>query len=369
MSDKPQIDPKLTPVLEPNFNGKNIEAPAWLNELWRDGARGSVLIETERRCEKSGSGSGFFVDKDGYIATANHVVKNTTGITVVTFDGQKIPAEVVASSPSEDLAIIKLRRRPMPESCRALPIGETTPLTADQTLVNIGHPGGAELPHVSMGRFEKLRWDLESSVPSVTGNSGGSILDTNGRVVGVSQGVRYHSGKENTHRGLWIGAKPADEPATYSKDSSTYSASSESLSLLLSRTDPKFVATRYTAGWAGEHLKWMNQSPLNPAIDAVGLGAASYTGGRLLHNYRAMALGTGIGGGAMMAADGYQLYNSPQHLRVQGAMALTADAAAVVGSIVRARYAKLGTAVVSLGVLGRLGTEFLPTGVRLTINE
>ncbi len=369
MSDKPQIDPKLTPVMEPNFDRQNIEAPVWLAKLWRDGARNSVLIQTERRGEKSGSGSGFFVDKDGYIATANHVVKSTTGITVETFDGQKIPADVVATSPSEDIAIIRLRRRPTPESCTVLPIGETSSLTGDQTLVNIGHPRGVKMTHISVGRIERLRWDMESTVPSVTGSSGGAILDTNGRVVSVCLGARFHSGEENTPRGTWIGDKPASEPGTYSNDTSTKSASAESLALLLSRADPKFTVTRYTTGWAGEHMKWVNESSLNPAIDAAGLGVATYTGGRLLHNYRAAALGTGITSGVMLVADGFQLYNSPGHEMSQGILALASDATTLAGSILRARYGKLGTAVVGLGLLSRLGTEFVPTGVRLNIEE
>lgn len=369
MSDKPQIDPQLTPVMEPNFDRKQIEAPVWLNELWRDGARSSVLIETERRGEKSGSGSGFFVDKDGYIATANHIVEKTSGLKVVTFDGQKIPAEVVATSPSEDLAIIRLRRRPTPESCSVLPIGETSSLTGDQPLFNIGHPRGEKLPFVSVGRFERLRWDLESSVPSVPGNSGGAIVDSNGRVVSVCLGVRYHSGHENMPRGVWIGDKPATEPASYSKDTSTKSASAESLALLLSRTDPKFTVTRYTTGWAGEHLNWVKESPLNPAIDAAGLGALTYGGGRLVHSYRPAGFGAGIAGGIMLASDGYQLYYSPEHQSVQGILAVAADLTTVAGSILRARYAKFGTTVIGLGLASRLGTEFVPTGVRLNIAE
>lgn len=369
MSDKPQIDPKLTPVMEPNFDRRNVEAPAWLNELWRDGARSSVLIETERRCEKSGSGSGFFVDRDGYIVTANHVVKNTTGINVVTFDGEKHPAEIVAQSPSEDIAIIKLVRRPTPKSCGVLPIGETAQLTEGQTLVNVGHPRGTALPHIALGRAGQLRWDLESTVPSVTGSSGGSVLDTDGRVVGVCLGVRFYSGKTNTPRGTWIGDKPPGDPDTYSKDSQTMIAPSESVALLLAKCDPKFNVTRYTTGWAGEHLNWVDESPLNLATDVGGLGAGTYAGGRLMHRYRPAAVGTGIAGGVMLGLDGYNLYNSPQHESLQGTLALCADATTLAGSFFRARYAKLGTAVVGLGVLGRLGTEFVPTGVRLNIDE
>jgi hypothetical protein len=369
MPDKPEIDPKLTPVLEPNFDKQNVEAPAWINELWQNGAHASVLIEIERRCEKDGWGSGFFVDKDGYIATANHLVKNTTGLTVITFDGKKYNAEVVSTNPSEDLAVLRLKSRKTPESCRALPIGETNQLSVDQTLVNIGHPRGVAMPHISVGKFEQLCRELEATVPSVTGNSGGSVLDTSGRVVGVCCGAVYHSGKKNTPRGIWIGDKPPSEPDVYSKDSSTYIAPAESLSLLLARTAPKFSVTRYNTGWSGEHLDWLNRSPLNPAIDAVGLGAASYGGGRLLLNYRGAALGSGIAGGIMLGRDGYHLYNSPAHETFQGRLALAADATTLVGSIVRARYAKVGTALVSLGVLGRLGTEFVPTGVRLHIDE
>ncbi|MBX9689478.1 MAG: serine protease, partial [Candidatus Obscuribacterales bacterium] len=326
MSDKPQLDPKLTPVLEPNFDRHNIEVPAWMNELWKEGARASVLIKTERRMEKSGSGSGFFVDKEGYIATANHVVDKTTGIKVITFDGQVIPAEVVSTSPRDDLAIIRLRSRTTPESCRALPIGETNALSAEQKLFNIGHPRGTALPHISVGLLERKRWDLESSVPSVTGNSGGSILDADGKVVAVSLGARYYVGKTNTPRGLWVAEKPAGEPASYSKDTMTYSAPAEALSLLLAKTDPKFSVERYTPGWAGEHLNWVKESPLHLTVDAVGLGATAYGGERLLSKYRGVAMGTGIGSGGLLALDGYRLYNAPRNESLQRVSAVAADA-------------------------------------------
>lgn len=138
---------------------------------------------------------------------------------------------------------------------------------------------------------------------------------------------------------------------------------------MLSRADPKFAVTRYTTGWAGDHLNWVKQDPLNLSIDVTGLDAATYGGGRILYNYRPVALGTGIAGGVMLAVDGHRLYNAPPHEQFQGTLALTADAATVAGSIVRARYAKLGTVLTGFGMLGRLGTEFVPSGVRLNILE
>ena len=58
-----------------------------------------------------GQGSGFFVSRDGYIVTNNHVVDNASKIEVVTEDGSTLDARVVGTDPKTDLALLKVEGR------------------------------------------------------------------------------------------------------------------------------------------------------------------------------------------------------------------------------------------------------------------
>lgn len=367
MPDKPS-DRKSIPVLEPNFEKHEIEVQPWLQEIWQDANRSSVLLRVERGSAKS-SGSGFFVDREGYIATANHVVKNASSINIVTFDGRTLPADLVASSPADDIAVLQLRSKRTPDTCRAMPIGESEKLSSGQLLVNIGHPNGARDTYASVGHVDGSRRELECSVPELPGSSGGSVLDANGSAVAVVLGVRYAKGGEKAHRGMWVSAPPpGDQPGSYA-DRTSFCAPAESLSLLLSRTDPKFTVTRHATGWAGEHLEWLSESPLHIGADVAVIGATGYGGARLLNRHRAFAIPTGIAAGVMMGVDGYQRFYSPPHSAIQHNLALSADTVALAGSLLRTKYGRLATAVIGLGAAARLGSEFYPSGVQLHIRE
>ncbi len=52
-------------------------------------------------------GSGFFISSDGYIVTNNHVVKNAKSVFVTLSDGSKLPAKIVGTDPSTDLAVLR----------------------------------------------------------------------------------------------------------------------------------------------------------------------------------------------------------------------------------------------------------------------
>lgn len=370
MPDKPSAsaERKTIPVLEPNFSQHEVEVAPWLQEIWQDANHSAVLLKVNRGSARF-SGSGFFVDREGYIATANHLVKNASTINVVTFDGRTIPADVVASSPKDDLAILQLRSKRTPDHCRAMPIGESEKLSRGQMLVNIGHPHGARDAHASVGHLDYLGRILKCSVPEVPGSSGGSVVDTDGKAVAVLLGVQNATGGEKAQRGVWLSEPPAGAtPGTYA-DRTSKCAPIESLSLLLARTDPKFTVTRHATGWAGEHLEWLKQSPLHIAADVGAVGATAYGGSRLLNRHRAFAIPTGIAAGLMLCVDGYDRYNSPPHSTIQDTLSLSADGVALTGSLMRTKYGKLATAVIGLGVAARVGSEFYPSGVQLHIKE
>jgi DegP2 peptidase. Serine peptidase. MEROPS family S01B len=73
---------------------------------------------------RQGSGSGFFYDTQGHIVTNYHVIADADELQVTLADGQTVPAQIVGSDPSNDLAVIKVD---LPAgSIRPLPIGDST---------------------------------------------------------------------------------------------------------------------------------------------------------------------------------------------------------------------------------------------------
>ena len=56
----------------------------------------------------AGAGTGFILDKDGYVATNNHVVADADEVTVTLQDGREFAAKVVGTDPDSDLAVLKI---------------------------------------------------------------------------------------------------------------------------------------------------------------------------------------------------------------------------------------------------------------------
>lgn len=143
-------------------------------------AGASVLMETN-----SGNGSGVHIG-NGYILTANHVIEGATTIAVKTDDGKSLTPEVMWVNKAYDIAL--LRVDPDGISSRALRC--TDPLRGD-SVWSLGNPLGLKFVafygHVA-GRARPLGdWALvlPLDLTIAPGNSGGPLIDTAGRVVGI----------------------------------------------------------------------------------------------------------------------------------------------------------------------------------------
>ena len=158
-------------------------------------------------------GSGFMFTKDGHIATALHVVKDASEITVFTIQGQDFAARMIASDAAHDLAILKLegttRAVGTPVTLASGPAG-----LFGARSVTLGHPGATERQVASYGKLitERKVTGLEArlvkrpeiegasqlvmDLPVVSGFSGAPIADLKGRVYGlVTEGI---VGKRNS---------------------------------------------------------------------------------------------------------------------------------------------------------------------------
>jgi regulator of sirC expression with transglutaminase-like and TPR domain len=164
------------------------EPPSLSVEQLAEKARKSVVVVTVtgRDGRQQGLGSGFIVAPDGLIATNLHVIGEARPIAVQTADGKKFSVrEVTAFDRPLDLALIRIDAKDLP----ALPLGDSNTLNQGQPVVAIGNPHG--LKHsvvagvVSGTREIEGRQMIQLAIPIEPGNSGGPLLDMQGRVHGL----------------------------------------------------------------------------------------------------------------------------------------------------------------------------------------
>ena len=136
-------------------------------------------------------GSGFFIRPDGYILTNNHVVEDSDSITVRLKDGRHFPGKVVGTDEMGDIAVVKIDVTGMP----VLELGDSDAVKVGQMICSIGTPfnfdysfafgwvsgkGRANLPGEGYEDF------LQTDSFVNPGDSGGPVLDINGKVVGMN---------------------------------------------------------------------------------------------------------------------------------------------------------------------------------------
>ncbi|EKD76341.1 MAG: hypothetical protein ACD_43C00146G0002 [uncultured bacterium] len=145
------------------------------------------------------SGSGFLVSADGYVVTNKHVVdQSEVEYTVITNDGTKYPATVVAKDPTNDIAILKIEGN----NFSYLEFGDSDALQVGQTTIAIGNALGEFSNTVSVGivsglarslvagdgygNAEELSGIIQTDAAINLGNSGGPLLNASGQVIGVN---------------------------------------------------------------------------------------------------------------------------------------------------------------------------------------
>jgi serine protease DegQ len=141
----------------------------------------------------TGEGSGVIWGEDGVIVTNNHVVEGAQEVTVALATGQSENAEVVATDPLTDLAVLRIDRDGLPtaEFADGLPqVGELAvaignPLGFENT-VTAGIVSGLDRSVPSGGNTPALVGLLQTDAPISPGNSGGALVDVEGRVIGIN---------------------------------------------------------------------------------------------------------------------------------------------------------------------------------------
>lgn len=163
-----------------------------------DALKKSVVRIVTKRSQKSGTGTGFVINDQGYIATNVHVIDGGNLIKAIPTNSNTLyDVNVIARSDQLDLAILHAPRINLPPIKLSL-----APLKVGQTVWAIGYPGGADRrnrpahdPTVQdgvIGRIFRGAWQtqifriIQHNAPTNPGNSGGPLVDDCGRVIGVN---------------------------------------------------------------------------------------------------------------------------------------------------------------------------------------
>jgi serine protease Do len=152
------------------------------------------------------AGSGFIIDKAGYIVTNNHVIDKSTKITVMLPDKRKFTAKLIGTDPATDVALLKIEAN---ASLPTVEFGNDRTLRVGDWVVAVGNPFGLS-NSVTAGIVSSLGRDLnrqggsgsnsqyndfiQIDAPINQGNSGGPTFDLHGQVVGMNSMIYSPSG-------------------------------------------------------------------------------------------------------------------------------------------------------------------------------
>ena len=170
-----------------DFKGQNV--PEGFEDLFKD------FFEQQRKPKKrrgKTQGSGFIFNKDGYVLTNNHVVKNTKKIQVILNNGKKYSAKIVGVDPLTDLAVLKLQG--VKKNLPTLKLGNSDKTEVGDWVIAVGSPLGVGTT-VTKGIISASGRDIRSGLyddylqtdaPINRGNSGGPLINMAGEVVGIN---------------------------------------------------------------------------------------------------------------------------------------------------------------------------------------
>jgi serine protease Do len=139
-------------------------------------------------------GSGFILDKEGYIVTNNHVVDGADEIKVKLADGKEFEAKIVGRDPKTDLALLQIKGSP---GLQPLKLGDSDALQVGSWVVAVGSPFGLEQTvtagivsakgrTIGAGPYDDF---IQTDASINPGNSGGPLIDTEGEVVGINTAI------------------------------------------------------------------------------------------------------------------------------------------------------------------------------------
>jgi serine protease Do len=147
-----------------------------------------------REFKRKGLGSGFIINKEGYIVTNNHVVQKAKDITVILNDKEQYPAKIIGTDPKIDVALIKIDAK---KELSTVPLGDSDKLRDGEAVIAIGNPFGlaetvtsgivsAKGRTIGAGPYDDF---IQTDASINPGNSGGPLMNFHGEVVGINTAI------------------------------------------------------------------------------------------------------------------------------------------------------------------------------------
>ncbi len=148
----------------------------------------------QREYKQRSLGSGFIIDKEGYIVTNNHVIEDADEIVVKIKNGKEFDAEIIGRDPNTDLALLKIKS---PENLETLKMGDSEALEIGQWVMAIGSPFGLEQTVtagivsakgrvIGSGPYDDF---IQTDASINPGNSGGPLVNLDGEVIGINTAI------------------------------------------------------------------------------------------------------------------------------------------------------------------------------------
>jgi serine protease Do len=165
-------------------------------ELPRFFRRGEGPPESPRDFDipRQGTGSGFIINRDGYILTNHHVIDGAQRISVTLADGRTFRGQVAGTDPAIDVALLKISGGPdLPEA----PLGNSDELRVGEWVCAIGNPLGyvhsvtvGVVSFIGRKLFDPSLDDYIQTDAAINfGNSGGPLINTRGEVIGINSAI------------------------------------------------------------------------------------------------------------------------------------------------------------------------------------
>ena len=146
---------------------------------------------------RQGSGTGFIIDKDGYVLTNHHVIDRAELITVKLADGRTLRASVVGIDEPTDIALIKVDADDLPVA----PLGDSSDVRVGEWVCAIGNPLGYEhtvtvgvVSYLGRKLFDASLDDyIQTDAAINLGNSGGPLINSRGYVIGINSAINWRA--------------------------------------------------------------------------------------------------------------------------------------------------------------------------------